>query len=120
MVASDLPPARVPYGDARLGVLVARRVWSGNPCTGHEQVMVSWRRPAWARAVAEGRATIGFADLAGRRCLIWVSAGMQRSATCTVVVHELGHWDGQQHTATGVMAPMLDVDYPPCRVPRDR
>jgi hypothetical protein len=119
VIAADLPPARVPYGDVRLGVLVARQVWPGNPCTGHEQVMLTRRRPAAAdgASVEQSSTAVGFADLAGQRCLIWIRPGMSRAQTCKTVVHELGHWDGQVHASAGIMAPTMDPVFGPCEVP---
>lgn len=121
-VNADLPAARVPFGSARLGVLVARRAWPQSPCNGHEQVMVGWDIPKWRDmpAPAKGTVIVGLANLAGRNCLIWIHAGMQRSATCSTVVHEAGHWAGMEHADADrfpVMA-AVDGDYPGCEVPR--
>lgn len=105
-VAPDLAPARIPYGDAYLGVLVARRQWPTSPCVGHEQVLVARTPPPAVDGDPRpvNRMLIGRAYLGGQRCLIWIRPGMSRTLTCTTVVHELGHWDDQDHTPTGVMA----------------
>jgi hypothetical protein len=119
-VAPVLPAAHIPYGAARLGVLVARRVWPGNPCIGHEQVQASWIAPKWTRRAAtalDGAALVGAADLAGRKCLIWVDSAYDDASVCEAVVHELGHWDGQEHSAHGVMQAEDADRYPPCEVP---
>lgn len=123
-VLPNLPAARVPYGDARLGVLVARRAWPQNPCNGHEQVQAAWDAPAWTQDLqgpmrAAGMTLLGAANLAGQRCLIWITPRQDRTTTCKLVVHEMGHWDGQEHTDRGPMATdMMNNDYAPCAVPR--
>lgn len=98
-VQPNLPPAHVPYGDLRLGVLVARAAYPTNPCNGHEQVSTSSTPPAWARetsrvAAARHWTLLGAADLAGERCLIWVRTHEDRALTCKLVMHEEGHWNG--------------------------
>lgn len=127
MIAVDVQPnlpARIPYGDVRLGVLVARRQWPASPCNGHEQVQYGWTVPRWAREAeqavrADGRQLMGAANLDGRRCLIWISSAATRSDVCKLAVHELGHWAGEEHTDRGPMAvDLLDDDYTPCNVPR--
>lgn len=135
-VQPNLPPARIPYGDVRLGVLVARREFPTNPCIGHEQVQVSNRAPRWVRDAFGGRdiLVLGAADLAGQRCLIWVSGALDRATTCKVTAHELNHWNGaedndgtslmesdtgalvQDEAAPSATAP--DWPYAPCEVPR--
>lgn len=133
-VQHDLPAARVPYGDARLGVLVARYQLPGAPCSGHEQVQTSRRSPRWARDGRHDDPTLlGAADLAGQRCLIWVRGHLDRATTCKVTVHELMHWDGYADNEPGLpimregggvfydgdqpgVAP--DWPYAPCEVPR--
>jgi hypothetical protein len=130
-VQPDLPAARVPYGDARLGVLVARREFPANPCNGHEQVQLTARPPAWTRGVEQVN-LYGAADLAGQRCLIWVRSHLDRATTCKLVAHEENHWNGaSDNDGTALMAEggavVYDGDrpghalgwpYAPCEVPR--
>jgi hypothetical protein len=133
-VQPDLPAARVPYGDARLGVLVARyQLPADAPCRGHEQVQWTSSPPSWAGAQRyPDSMLLGAADLAGQRCLIWIRRGLDRATTCKVAVHELDHWDGATDNEPGqpVMASTgvlqyatrgAHVDgwpYAPCEVPR--
>jgi hypothetical protein len=132
-VQPDLPAARVPFGDARLGVLVARYQLPDSPCRGHEQVQWTTSPPTWAGAQRYADSTLlGAADLAGQRCLIWIRRGLDRATTCKVAVHELDHWDGADDdepgqpvmASTGVLqyaAHGAHVDfwpYAPCEVPR--
>lgn len=121
-VLPNLPAARVPYGDARLGVLVARRAWPASPCNGHEQVTTSWRLPDFQGmpAAAPGWRIDGVADLAGHRCRIWVREDLSRAETCSDVVHEAGHWAGLEHTDADRF-PIMAADppiYPGCGVAR--
>jgi hypothetical protein len=132
-VQANLPAARVPMGDVRLGVLVARRQLPGAPCSGHEQVQQTVRPPAWTKAQHDvDSMLLGAADLAGHRCLIWIRSGLDRATTCKVVVHELDHWTGAADNepgqpvmaSTGILqyaARGAHVDgwpYAPCEVPR--
>lgn len=122
MIAADLPPAHVPFGAPRLGVLVARQQWPNNPCNGHEQVMVSRTPPPTGDEAPPpaGFQVAGRAYLAGQHCLIWIRPGMGTEETCQVIVHEAGHWaNGPGHTAAGVMAATVEQAgrYRPCEVP---
>lgn len=117
----DLPPARVPFGDAYLGALVARHQWPDSPCNGHEQITVSAAQPADPEGAPAGAGKwyVGIAYLAEQRCRVWIRADLGRALTCRAVVHELGHLAGHGHEEGGIMAPDLTaVDYAPCRVPR--
>jgi hypothetical protein len=69
---------------------------------------------------AAGTVFVGLADLNGRRCLIWIRAGLDRETTCATVVHEAGHWAGAEHSDAARFPVMAAQDgaYPGCRVPR--
>lgn len=121
-VQPNLPAARVPYGDARLGVMVARRAWPASPCNGHEQVVETRKPPALQGMPVSrpGYRFVGIADLHGQRCLIWIMPRMDRATTCTTVVHEAGHWAGLEHTDADrfpVMGEAYAGTFPGCAVP---
>jgi hypothetical protein len=120
LVLADLPPARIP-APAYLGVLVARKQWPDNPCNGHERVILSGTPPraAGPLAMSNGRTMVGWADLDGRRCRIWLNSAYMsdRTAACKITVHELGHWEGLDHAPGGIMAPLIeDMRLPACEI----
>jgi hypothetical protein len=51
-----------------------------------------------------------------RACEVWLSSAMTARTFCTVLVHELGHLAGREHTAAlgDVMNGEGDIDYGPC------
>jgi hypothetical protein len=112
--------AQAPTADAaRLAQFlpIARAAWPGSPCTGREAVHLSGDAALRAQAPAiagPGEALNGMAEPA--TCEVWLSSTMTARTFCTVLVHELGHLAGREHTTQpgDVMNGAGDIDYGPC------
>jgi hypothetical protein len=120
--ADDVPPAtRFAVGSPAmlLAQSIARDHWGVDACGG--QVQLAWgsddrtvnARSYWANPVS----AYGNPDL-NVQCRIVFNADMAYSwpKFCTVVVHELGHLTGHEHTADGpdVMSPIYRAPLPAC------
>jgi hypothetical protein len=112
--------AQAPPADAaRLAQFlpIARAAWPGSPCAGREAVHLSGDAALRAQAPAiagPGEALNGMAEPA--TCEVWLSSTMTARTFCTVLVHELGHLAGREHTTApgDVMNGAGDIDYAPC------
>jgi hypothetical protein len=96
---------------------IARAAWPGSPCAGREQVHVGGDRTLRAAAPAvagPGGELNGMAQPVS--CEVWLRSGMTARAFCAVLVHELGHLAGRDHTtaAGDVMNGEGDIDWPAC------
>jgi hypothetical protein len=96
---------------------IARAAWPGSPCAGRETVHLAGDTALRAQAPAiagPGEALNGMAE--PQTCEVWLSSTMTERTFCTVLVHELGHLAGREHTATpgDVMNGAGDLDYAPC------
>lgn len=96
---------------------IARAAWPGSPCAGRESVHVGGDLALRTQAPAiagPGESLNGMARPA--TCEVWLASGMTARTFCAVLVHELGHLAGREHTATpgDVMNGEGDVDWPAC------
>jgi hypothetical protein len=96
---------------------MARAAWPGSPCAGREAIHLAGDAALRAQAPAiagPGETLNGMAE--PDTCEIWLSSSMTARTFCTVLVHELGHLAGREHTATpgDVMNGEGDIDYAPC------
>jgi hypothetical protein len=97
---------------------IARAAWPASPCAGREVVHLAGDAALRAQAPAltghTGDVLNGMA--APQTCEIWLATGMTARTFCTVLVHELGHLAGREHTtAVGdVMNGAGDIDWPAC------
>jgi hypothetical protein len=96
---------------------IARAAWPGSPCAGRENVHLAGDAVLRAEAPAiagPGGALNGIAT--PETCEVWLAAGMDARTFCTVLVHELGHLAGREHTTTpdDVMNAEGDIDWAPC------
>jgi hypothetical protein len=108
-----------PVDAARLAQFlpIARAAWPGSPCAGREAVHLSGDAALRAQAPAiagPGEALNGMAEPA--TCEVWLSSTMTARTFCTVLVHELGHLAGREHTTApgDVMNGAGDIDWPAC------
>jgi len=96
---------------------IARAAWPGSPCGDREQVHVSGDTALRAAAPAVARPGETLDGMAQpQTCEVWLSSVMDPRTFCTVLVHELGHLAGRDHTAApgDVMNGAGDLDYAPC------
>ena len=119
-VATPPAVAQTPATDAaRLAAYlpIARAAWPGSPCAGRENVHLAGDATLRAQAPAiagAGGALNGIAT--PETCKVWLASGMDARTFCTVLVHELGHLAGREHTTTpgDVMNAEGDIDWAPC------
>ena len=114
--AASEPPAD---DAARLAAYlpIARGAWPGSPCAGREVVHLAADAALTAEAPAiagAGGALEGMAT--PETCEAWIASGLDARTFCTVLVHELGHLAGREHTTVpgDVMNGSGDIDYAPC------
>jgi hypothetical protein len=97
---------------------IAQAAWPGSPCAGREAVHLAGDAGLRAQAVAltghSGDVLNGMA--APQTCEVWLASGMSARTFCAVLVHELGHLAGREHTTTAgdIMNGAGDIDWPPC------
>jgi hypothetical protein len=79
---------------------IARAAWPGSPCAGRETVHLASDAALRAEAPAltghTGDVLNGMA--APQTCEVWLASGMTARTFCTVLVHELGHLSGLEHS----------------------
>jgi hypothetical protein len=79
---------------------IARAAWPGSPCGGRETVHVG----ADAQLAAEAPLVTGDARsvldgmAAPESCEVWMAGDLTALTFCNVLVHELGHLAGHEHT----------------------
>jgi hypothetical protein len=113
-------PALAPSSDtARLQQFlpIARAAWPGSPCAGRESVHLAGDLVLRAQAPAiagPGETLNGMAE--PDTCEVWLASGMTARTFCAVLVHELGHLAGRDHTTTpgDIMNGEGDIDWPAC------
>src|SRR3954462_1942696 len=108
----DDAPARLPAS-----LPIARAAWPGSPCAGRETVHLSGDAALRAQAPAlagPGDELNGMAE--PDTCEVWLAGDLTARTFCAVLVHELGHLAGREHTTTpgDVMNGAGDVDWPAC------
>src|SRR3954449_3921765 len=96
---------------------IARAAWPGSPCAGRESLHVGGDLALRAQAPAiagPGESLNGMAEPG--TCEVWLASGMTARTFCAVLVHELGHLDGREHTTTpgDIMNGEGDIDWPAC------
>jgi len=96
---------------------IARAAWPGSPCAGREVVHLAGDAALRARAptiAGPGEALDGMAE--PDTCEVWLASAMTARTFCTVLVHELGHLAGHEHTTTpgDVMNGAGDIDFAAC------
>jgi matrixin len=96
---------------------IARAAWPGSPCAGREVVHLTGDdvlRAAAPAVAGPGEALNGMAE--PQTCEVWLASAMSSRTFCTVLVHELGHLAGRDHTATpgDIMNGAGDIDWAPC------
>jgi Matrixin len=93
---------------------LAREAWSGSPCAGREVVHVRADAAMAALAPVGGDALDGLA--AAETCEVWLAGGLSAVRFCTVLVHELGHLAGFEHSSAAhdIMNGAGDLTYEPC------
>ncbi|HEX2102611.1 MAG TPA: hypothetical protein VHF51_03105 [Solirubrobacteraceae bacterium] len=111
------PPADDP-GRVAAFLPIARAAWPGSPCAGREVVHLAGDAALRAQAPAltghSGDVLNGMA--APQTCEVWLTSGMTARTFCTVLVHELGHLAGHEHSPTpgDIMNGEGDIDWPAC------
>jgi hypothetical protein len=97
---------------------MARAAWPGSPCAGREVIHLTGDAALRAQAPAltghAGDVLDGMA--APQTCEVWLASGMTASTFCAVLVHELGHLAGREHTTTAgdIMNGAGDIEWPAC------
>jgi hypothetical protein len=97
---------------------IARAAWPGSPCAGREVVHLGGDDALRAQAPAltghTGDVLNGMA--APQTCELWLTSGMTARTFCTVLVHELAHLAGLEHTTTAgdIMNGEGDIAWPAC------
>lgn len=92
--AGGEPAATLTWIKSR-GLVVARAPWVGSHCAHRERViLVDAARLAGAEDV-DGYVT----RVAAQDCTVHLRAGLSRSRACTVLMHELGHLAGLEHSS---------------------
>jgi hypothetical protein len=115
--AYTLPPDDDP-GRLAAFLPLARAAWPGSPCAGREVVHLAGdavlRSQAPALTGQTGDVLNGMAS--PQTCEIWLTSGMTARTFCTVLVHELGHLAGREHTTVSgdIMNADGDIDWPAC------
>jgi hypothetical protein len=112
------PPPDDDAGRLEAFLPMARAAWPGSPCAGREAVHLAGDDALRAQAVAltghTGDVLNGMA--APQTCEVWLASGMSAGTFCAVLVHELGHLAGREHTAIpgDIMNGAGDIDWPAC------
>jgi hypothetical protein len=112
------PPPDDDAGRLTAFLPLARAAWPGSPCAGREVVHLAGDAALRSQSVAltghSGDVLNGMA--APQTCEVWLATGMTARTFCTVLVHELGHLAGREHSATAgdVMNGEGDIDWPAC------
>jgi hypothetical protein len=97
---------------------IARAAWPASPCAGREVGHVAGDAALRAQAPAPtghtGDVLNGMA--APATCEVWLAARMSARTFCTVLVHELGHLAGREHSAAAgdIMNGEGDIEWPAC------
>ncbi len=119
MPASPALAEAPPSDTARLQQFlpIARAAWPSSLCAGRESVHLGGDLALRAQAPAiagPGESLNGMAE--PDTCEVWLASGMTARTFCTVLVHELGHLAGREHTAApeDVMNGEGDIDWPAC------
>jgi hypothetical protein len=97
---------------------LARAAWPGSSCAGREAVHVGAdaRLAVEAPVLAPGPGESLEGMAAPELCEVWVASGLSALRFCTVLVHELGHLAGREHTAEPdhVMNGAGEISHAPC------
>lgn len=128
--ATDAPDpdwaAHTPVGSPRLNAALALAVshWGATPCGGQEQISWVAQAPQINAASTWSNPTDLYANASQNTdCAIALNPAAQWDwpKFCTVVVHEVGHLDGQQHSAdpTNVMTPVYNQPVAECAAAPD-
>jgi hypothetical protein len=96
---------------------IARAASAGSACAGRESVHLGGDLVLHAQAPAiagSGEPLNGMAEPS--TCEVWLASGMPARTFCAVLVHELGHLAGREHSAApgDVMNGEGDIDWPAC------
>lgn len=102
----------------RLGpaLRIARATWPDSPCNGRERVAFLTPDLQNGKLTFRGQTGDAFAMMDGS-CRVYISdEPMSDYTLCTVIVHEFGHLDGQQHSndPDSIMYPIAPNNYKPC------
>jgi hypothetical protein len=110
LAASASPALSGDAGMLARSLPIARAAWPDSPCAGHETIRL--RDDAAIAAMSDDG--IGFADPAA--CTAGIASGLDGYSFCVVLVHELGHLAGREHSNNprSVMY-ATPARYPPCR-----
>ena len=97
---------------------IARAAWPGSPCAGREVIHLTGDAALRAHAPALTGHTGDVLDgmAAPQTCEVWLASGMSTGTFCAVLVHELGHLTGREHTTTAgdIMNGAGDIEWPAC------
>jgi hypothetical protein len=122
-VASPMAHAwTAPPGDdpGRLAAFlpIARAAWPASPCAGRETVHLAGDADLRAAAPAlTGHAGDELNGMAApQSCEVWLASGMSARTFCAVLVHELGHLSGREHTTApgDIMNGAGDIEWAAC------
>jgi hypothetical protein len=96
-LAALAAPAKADDG-SRLGWFepIARAAWPGSPCSDKEVVHLHADQFLAEGSAALGFTIVGYSD--PQTCQVWIASHLTPETFCTVLTHEFGHLDGQQHT----------------------
>lgn len=85
---------------------VARAQWTDSPCVGVENVVLH----------DDAEVPTGKVGAAFGNCRAGIVSGLDDYTFCAVLVHEMGHLDGQDHSTDpeSIMYPTVPGDYMPC------
>jgi hypothetical protein len=98
---------------------MAQAAWAGSPCAGREVVHLKADTALRAEAPLLTGLASGMLDgmAAPTTCEVWMAGDLDALTFCTVLVHEIGHLAGREHTAVpgDVMNGDGDAGHAPCR-----